>query len=73
MSVVLTNVAKYDAVFCRSHFHIGLDVCKIMRGQSERGGLLHQLQISCELDKSRLETHSRYDADTDTFDRTYLV
>ena len=32
----LTNVAKYNAILSRSHLHIGLDVSKIVRSQSQR-------------------------------------
>lgn len=56
MTDFLTNVSKYDAIFSRGHFDIRLDVGKVMRGQSQRRWLLHQLEISCRTDKLNLET-----------------
>lgn len=48
--ISLTNVPKYDAILSRSHLDIGLDVSKIMRSQSERRWLLHQLEITYGMD-----------------------
>lgn len=41
----LTNVSEYDAILGGSHFDVGLDISKIVRRQSERRRLLHQLEI----------------------------
>lgn len=49
-----TNVAKYNAVLRGGHLDIGFDVSKIVRGQSQRWRLLHQLEISCGVMKVNL-------------------
>lgn len=51
-----TYVSKYDAVLCGGHLDIGLNVGEIVRSQSERRRLLHQLEVTCRLDM--LVTHA---------------
>ena len=37
----LTNITEDDAIFCGSHFHIGLDITEVTRRQDNRLWLLY--------------------------------
>lgn len=43
--LIITYVAKYDAVFCGGHFDTGFDIGEIVWAHHDWGWLLNQLQV----------------------------